>query len=434
MFDKLRHLPPKGASAVWMSDDHEHDRKLAARAGAGDERAFDELVERHQEPLLRYVARRFRPDLAEDAVQEALLSAHRALIGGTRPADVRAWLSTIAWRRALDLARREREALPLDAGVASKVADDPEARAMQAHELGRVVAAMTELPERQFTALKLSALEGRSLEEIGSALDVPADTAKSLVARSRRTLHHRLAAAELDCGDARVAMESAASRGVRLSGMVTLHLESCRPCARAHRSIRRRRRVALFIPFGLIVKTAGLRDKLRDVIAFNPAWEAHVGAAKMCTAACLTAVGTSVAAAPTATVAVPLVTQLATPEPTVTKPAPKKKHKRSKPKATPTPTATVVYAKATVTPTWTPTPTAVAKVRKDKGKKATPLLATGVSAGSGESPVEVPRGKAKPTPTAAPTEVPTVAPTAAPTVVPTETPVVPAVESPAPTG
>ena len=91
------------------------DERLIARAGAGDESAFTELVERHREPLLRYVARRFGPELAEDAVQEALLSAHRALLAGTRPADVRAWLSTIAWRRALDLTRRERAALPLDA-------------------------------------------------------------------------------------------------------------------------------------------------------------------------------------------------------------------------------------------------------------------------------------------------------------------------------
>jgi RNA polymerase sigma-70 factor, ECF subfamily len=418
-----------------MSDDHEHDRRLAARAGDGDERAFAELVERHRDQLLRYVTRRFRPELAEDAVQEALLSAHRALIGGTRPTDVRAWLSTIAWRRALDLARRERDALPLDAGVAAKVADDPEARALQAHELGRVVAAMSALPERQLTALKLSALEGRSLEEIGSALDVPADTAKSLVARSRRTLHHRLEAAELDCGDARVEMESAAARGVRLSGMVTLHLESCRACARAHRSIRRRRRVALFIPIGLLVRTAGVRDRVRDLIAFNPAWEAQIGAAKLCTAACLTAVGTGVAAAPTVTVAVPLVVSTATPTPKVAKLVPKKKHKK-KPKTTPTATPTVALAKATPTATWTPTvtPKTAVKKRKPKGQVPNPLLASGVS-GGGESD-GAPRGKAKPTPTptAVPTQAPTVAPTADPTVVPTETPAAPATETPAPTG
>ncbi len=78
---------------------------------------------------------------------------------------------------------------------------EPEARAIQANELGRVVAAFAELPERQRAALRLSALEGRSLEEIGDALDVAPDTAKSLVARSRRTLSHRLAAAELGCDD-----------------------------------------------------------------------------------------------------------------------------------------------------------------------------------------------------------------------------------------
>src|SRR5690349_21077652 len=121
------------------------DRRLIERAGAGDEQAFAELVERHREPLLRYVGRRFSPDLAEDAVQEALLSAHRALLGGTRPADMRAWLSTIAWRRALDQTRRERAAVPLDADVAAGAAHEPEARAIQANELGRVVAAFAEL-------------------------------------------------------------------------------------------------------------------------------------------------------------------------------------------------------------------------------------------------------------------------------------------------
>src|SRR5919107_2352526 len=124
----MRHLPRTRASLEWMADDD----RLIARAGAGDEPAFTELVERHRDPLLRYIARRFGPELAEDAVQEALLSAHRALLGGTRPADVRAWLSTIAWRRALDLARRERDAVPLDSAGGSPSAPDPGARGLQA--------------------------------------------------------------------------------------------------------------------------------------------------------------------------------------------------------------------------------------------------------------------------------------------------------------
>ena len=318
-----------------MTADREHDRRLAACAGAGDERAFAELVERHREPLRRYVARRFGAELAEDAVQEALLAAHRALLAGTVPVDVRAWLSTIAWRRALDMCRRERDALPLDAAVPGSAAHEPEARAIQANELGRVVAAMSELPGRQRKALALSALEGRSLEEIGAELDVEPQVAKSLVARSRRTLTHRLAAAELGCDTVRVRMEAAAARGVRLPGDITLHLRGCRVCARAHREIRRRRRVALLIPLGFIVRTAGVREKLRELIAFNPAWDAQLGAAKMCTAACLStlAAGTAVPAVAPMVVVPSKATATATPTP---KPEKKRERKR-KPRVTPTP-------------------------------------------------------------------------------------------------
>jgi RNA polymerase sigma factor (sigma-70 family) len=382
-----------------MGSDRDEDRRLAARAGAGDERAFAELVDRHREPLLRYVGRRFSPELAEDAVQEALLSAHRALVSGTAPADVRAWLSTIAWRRALDMTRRERESLPLDVDVAAAAAHEPEARVIEAIEFGRVLAAFSELPERQRAALRLSALEGRSLEEIGDALDVPANTAKSLVARSRRTLTHRLAAADLCCHRVRVQMEDAAARGVRLPGDVTLHLRECRPCTRAHREIRRRRRlrVALVIPFGLAVRTAGLRDRLRDLIAFNPAWEAQASAAKLCTAACLTAVGAGSAAAPAVVVLPPRATPQAAElvKPVDKKKKPHKPRRRSTPTPTPTPTPAATIAVAGATPTWTPTPKPAPKpVVVPNRKRLNPTVATAVTAGS-----------ADPTPSPSPTPV-----------------------------
>ncbi|MDA0163226.1 RNA polymerase sigma factor [Solirubrobacter ginsenosidimutans] len=380
------------------------DERLIERAGAGDERAFAELVERHRDPLLRYVSRRFSPELAEDAVQEALLAAHRALRSGTRPTDVRAWLSTIAWRRALDLTRRERDAVPLDAEVAAAAAHEPEAKVLRANELGRIVAAFSELPERQRAALRLSALEGRSLEEIGDALDVAPDTAKSLVARSRRTLTHRLAAAELGCDAVRLQMEDSAARGVRLAGDVTLHLRECRSCARAHREIRRRRRlrVALVIPFGLAIRTIHLRDRLRDLIAFNPAWEAQMSAAKLCTAACLTAVSAGTVAAP-AVIVIPRHTPTALTTTSLAKP----KHAKKKPprkvhrvKATPTAT---VYAAAT--PTWTPTPVPT-QVKATRKKSVFPRMA--VAGGGAEM-----RPKRTPTPisTPSPTPTPVVTPT-----------------------
>jgi RNA polymerase sigma-70 factor (ECF subfamily) len=348
--------------------------------------------------LLRYVSRRFSAELAEDAVQEALLAAHRALRAGTRPTDVRAWLSTIAWRRALDLTRRERDAVPLNAEVAAAAAHEPEARVMRANELGRIVAAFSALPERQRAALRLSALEGRSLEEIGDALDVAPDTAKSLVARSRRTLTHRLAAAELGCDAVRVQMEDSVARGVRLAGDVTLHLRECRSCARAHREIRRRRRlrVALVIPFGLAIRTVHLRDRVRDLIAFNPAWEAQMSAAKLCTAACLTAVSAGTVAAP-AVVVIPRHTPTALMATSLAKPKHTKKQPRKIHRVKATPTATV-YAAAT--PTWTPTPVPT-QVKAERKKTVFPHVA--VAAGGGEEE----RPKRTPTPTPTPVVTPT---------------------------
>ena len=52
--------------------------------------------------------------------------------------------------------------------------------------------------------------------------------------------------------------------------------------------------MALVIPFGLALKLG----RIRDFMAFNPAWEAQASAAKLCTAACLTAVSAGTVAAP----------------------------------------------------------------------------------------------------------------------------------------
>jgi hypothetical protein len=162
-------------------------------------------------------------------------------------------------------------------------------------------------------------------------------------------------------------MEDSAARGVRLAGDITLHLRSCRSCARAHREIRRRRRlrVALVIPFGLALKLG----RLRDLMAFNPMWEAQASAAKLCTAACLTAVGATTVASPAI-----VVLPKRTPAPMAISMA-KPKHKvrvqnvRQKPtptptpRFTPTPSATPVWTPTPVpTAAWTPPPTAVVAV------------------------------------------------------------------------
>ncbi|HET6509355.1 MAG TPA: sigma-70 family RNA polymerase sigma factor [Baekduia sp.] len=278
--------------------DDEQDRHLARRARLGDEQAFAELVDRHRAPLVRWVARRSgRPELAEDAVQEGLMAAHRALRAADRsPNDVRAWLHTIAWRRAVDLVRRERPATELNEG--SAVVPGPEGAVLRALELDRVVTVWSGLPERQREALRMSALEGRTLEEIGDALGVNAAAAKSLVARGRRALTERLTADELRCEDIRAEMLDATERGVRLGADAGRHVKACRDCSRLHRRARRRRRLhaAILSPPALVL------SRLREYVFAIAGHEPQVTlATKVCAGACATALAGGIAAAPVAT-------------------------------------------------------------------------------------------------------------------------------------
>ena len=92
------------------------DRRLLALARAGDEGAFNALVETHRTELLAYCYRMLGSiQDAEDAVQNAMLRAWRGLAAFEGRSSVRAWLYTIAANTTLDLARhRSRRELPAD--------------------------------------------------------------------------------------------------------------------------------------------------------------------------------------------------------------------------------------------------------------------------------------------------------------------------------
>ena len=282
---------------------------------------------------------------------------------------------------------------------------------IQANELGRVVAAFAELPERQRAALRLSALEGRSLEEIGDALDVAPDTAKSLVARSRRTLSHRLAAADLGCDAVRVQMEDSAARGVRLAGDVTLHLRGVprRALARTARSGAGGACAwRCVIPFGLALKARaparpdGVQPDVGGAGERGQALHRGVPDGGQRRARSRRPPSSSSRARPRRR----LIASLDKPEHNK-----KKKPRKAKRTPTPTPTATIVVARATATATWTPTP--VPTVAK---RKTSRLPNVAVAAGSGESapsstPTPVKTATPTPTPTPPPVETPTPTPT-----------------------
>jgi RNA polymerase sigma-70 factor (ECF subfamily) len=161
---------------------------LVRSAQRGDERAFAELVRIHQEIAFR-VAYLISGDEAEDAVQEAMVKAWRAL-GRFRPgAPVRPWLLRIVANEARNRRRSgaRRTALALRAGraeVSGGAAPSPEAAALALEEQGRLLAALERLPDDARLALGCRYLLDLSEAETAAALGVRRGTVKSRVSRA----------------------------------------------------------------------------------------------------------------------------------------------------------------------------------------------------------------------------------------------------------
>jgi DNA-directed RNA polymerase specialized sigma24 family protein len=90
---------------------------------------FQTFLDRHAAELLRFLAALVGPDEAEDCFQETCLAALRAYPRLLSDADLRAWVFTIARRKAIDAGRaRRRRPVPVHEvgdGLAGAPADEP---------------------------------------------------------------------------------------------------------------------------------------------------------------------------------------------------------------------------------------------------------------------------------------------------------------------
>jgi len=178
----------------------EPDAALAVRAAAGDREAFGALVERHQ-AAVRRLTRAVTGDAhdADDAAQDAFLSALDRIETYDASRPFGPWLMRIATNASIDLVRRRavRRADALDERTPSR-RSSPAADAESAEIRARLNAALAELPERQRVAVTLFDAEGYSHAEIAAVLGIPEGTVRSDVFHARRAL--RVALEVLDPG------------------------------------------------------------------------------------------------------------------------------------------------------------------------------------------------------------------------------------------
>jgi RNA polymerase sigma factor (sigma-70 family) len=182
-------MEPLSASAARLAGSSllrlQSDERLAKLASLGNQGAFEALVRRYRRELIRSCSR-ILDGAAEDAVQQALLKAHQALLRNGPPERFRPWLHRIAVNTALDQLHRETDTVPLDEtfdGV-----ERPDDAYERREQVRSTVGAISELPYNQRRALILRELEGRSHEEIAHELGLSPGAARQLIYRARNSV------------------------------------------------------------------------------------------------------------------------------------------------------------------------------------------------------------------------------------------------------
>jgi RNA polymerase sigma-70 factor, ECF subfamily len=193
-----------------------------ARRSGGEEDAFRSLIEPYR-PALHAHCYRMLGSLhdAEDALQDTVLRAWRALPNFQGRSSLRTWLYRIATNVCLDaIARRPKRGLPIDYGPASRLGGDgpkrplsgavwiepypdetlgstdgqaaPEARYERREALQlAVVATLLLLSPRQRAVLILRDVLGFSANEVAEVLMTTVASVNSALQRARRALDER---------------------------------------------------------------------------------------------------------------------------------------------------------------------------------------------------------------------------------------------------
>lgn len=174
------------------------DEELARRLQDGDAGAAEALLRRYSQPIYNFALRMLGDAAdAEDAAQHTFVEAFEKLPWAQRDAPIRPWLYKVARNKCIDMIRRRR-ALPvvslegtneesggLDPPALGPLPDDVYERAELQHLLQEAIAT---LPERSREVVAMRYVGDLTFTEIGLALGMPENTAKTLFQRAKSQL------------------------------------------------------------------------------------------------------------------------------------------------------------------------------------------------------------------------------------------------------
>src|SRR5215813_11725907 len=182
------------------------DAEVMLRCGAGDDAAFNYLVEKYRRPMVSFMYRMaHNQSVAEELAQEVFLRVYRSRSSYQADAKFTTWLYRIATNLAVNHARDTRtermaSTVNLDepdqeTGTTPDVADAKptvEDRLVYQERLAAIRQRVMELPERQRMAVLMHKYQGLDYRQIGEVLKLSESETKSLLFRAYETLRERL--------------------------------------------------------------------------------------------------------------------------------------------------------------------------------------------------------------------------------------------------
>lgn len=194
-------MPPSRTS-IAVEDRSLTDENVVTRVCGGETALFEILMRRHNQRLFRTTRAILRSDSeAEDAIQQAYLSAYTNLGSFAHQAKFSTWLTRIAINEAL--ARRgssaRRAEVELDDGddVTSAFASpgaNPEQAAARRELHTLLERAIDELPERYRLVFVMREVQQLSTDETAECLELSEEAVKVRLHRARRMLREALLA------------------------------------------------------------------------------------------------------------------------------------------------------------------------------------------------------------------------------------------------
>lgn len=182
----------------------EQDRLFVERALAGDESAYQALVDKYQNALSRHILRVVRAgEDVEDLVQECFIKAFGALGSYSTDYAFSTWLYKIATNHAIDYLRKKK--LPttsIDKPIQARdgtiefelpdVTFRPDKHIVSDEQKEILQRAIDSLPPKYHKVIVMRHQQEKSYEEIARELDLPLGTVKAHIFRARAMLYREL--------------------------------------------------------------------------------------------------------------------------------------------------------------------------------------------------------------------------------------------------